>query len=255
MSSMAPEPFVFDPANQAFLNGQSTRLRPPNTDPGMKLLMLVLALALLMSAMTAREWYTMAQIAFYGTAAQAVVTDSRIESAPSESGTSTDFRIFYRYSVKDRVYTSNQTVNELLFNQVGLSCGTPIDILYSRMSPEISNIAGYPSGSDLFRNLFLLGFTVLLNMGAYAAVSGKIQTARQDRRLAREGQFIQGQVVTCKVEPSDAGSFMTLQYAFQSPQGTPITGEETREDSRDELPAPGTPVTVIFADDQCYRAL
>jgi hypothetical protein len=113
--------------------------------------------------------------------------------------------------------------------------------------------------------------------GLLAALDGwflavVIRFARQEgraKRLFEKGQMLQGTVVRCAgydqpFPPSTwegTGSFVyaiRLEYSFRTPVGREVIRTEGRlaEDMQGQpLPEPGTPVLVMYLDDENYEVL
>jgi hypothetical protein len=107
--------------------------------------------------------------------------------------------------------------------------------------------------------MFITVFTAFWNLFVWAIVIGMLAKVRRTRRLEQFGRLLKGAVVDCKgTTDSDGDHTVTLRYTFSSPANRKMLGTErhTRNDlKRARLPAPGTPLAVLYADDKCHLAL
>ena len=80
------------------------------------------------------------------------------------------------------------------------------------------------------------------------------------RKLARKGQRLTGEIITCSGYKDSDGDFtVALRYGFRSPQtGARIEDKDSqiRKDLKAApLPPPGTAVHVLYLDDETYMVL
>jgi hypothetical protein len=82
------------------------------------------------------------------------------------------------------------------------------------------------------------------------------------RKLEREGFLLPGRVVKVKLDvgisPQGIKTGVRLWYEFTTPSNRRITKHEAQERNdldAEHLPAPGTPVAVIYVSDRCCRVL
>jgi hypothetical protein len=116
--------------------------------------------------------------------------------------------------------------------------------------------------------LTTLGFSVLIWSAALIGIFGfgfliyqnwlLIVALIKRPRLQAKGVLLEGELI--QIEPYIEGEqhFLVAEYRFASPTGRKRQGKQTaeREDLRGKnLPLPGTPVTVLYADDQTYVML
>jgi hypothetical protein len=109
------------------------------------------------------------------------------------------------------------------------------------------------------QNILLTVFTIIWDLFVFGMVFAGITTYRRGKRLEREGRLIKGSVVSCKGSTdSDEDYTIKLKYTFRSPTGRDIHKQEShiRNDLKKvALPAPGTSVAVLYADDTCYQVM
>lgn len=119
-------------------------------------------------------------------------------------------------------------------------------------------------GAGFFVMLLLIN--LVLVSGYYAlfhALRQRYTARRRFRRLQQTHRVITGEIVASDgvlhtgYGESSAYHLM-VQYQFQSSSGTTLTGRQQRrrEDLRGQsIPPPGTPVRVLYADDDAYVML
>lgn len=84
---------------------------------------------------------------------------------------------------------------------------------------------------------------------------------RQLHLLRRQGEIRDGEVIQClgkKEGQSKHGLVVSVRYKFLSPQGIELAGKQValRNDLIGKpLPEPGTPVTVLYANDHIHCIL
>jgi hypothetical protein len=85
-----------------------------------------------------------------------------------------------------------------------------------------------------------------------------ISTQALYRRYLRESKLITGEIVSCEKRYEDSRNVVYVTLQFTAPNQNVLTGTQSkeREDSLvNPLPPPGTPVTVVYVDDQNYVIL
>ncbi len=108
---------------------------------------------------------------------------------------------------------------------------------------------------------------VLIVAGAYYVV-GRHGAAAARERMIREGKVLPGTVVACAARDELSAEAalgevtrayrVTLEYRFTTPEGATIEAQDEHDRPdlrRAELPPPGTPVRVLYLDDQTYAVL
>ena len=78
------------------------------------------------------------------------------------------------------------------------------------------------------------------------------------RRLAREAYFLNGTLLACVARGGRSSLEVEAQYEFVSPTGITLRGKERKERpdlSGKQLPAPGTPVYVLYFSDKEFYLL
>ncbi|MBC8163063.1 MAG: hypothetical protein H7Z42_17800 [Roseiflexaceae bacterium] len=78
-------------------------------------------------------------------------------------------------------------------------------------------------------------------------------------RIRTAGRMLLGQIVSCSASTdSDGDLVLNVSYRFQEPDGRELTGKTShaRSDlSRADMPLPGTPVAVLYADPHNHTLL
>lgn len=106
----------------------------------------------------------------------------------------------------------------------------------------------------------------LLLSGYYAlfhALRRRNAARRRFRALQETHQLVQGKLVDCSGSTEaglgiQSGFYVYTDYRFYSPTGKTLTGQQKkrRDDlHKQALPTPGTPVRVLYADDDAYVML
>lgn len=86
------------------------------------------------------------------------------------------------------------------------------------------------------------------------------QKKREIRLLSLNGNVVLGRIAKSRVRKAKIGGFFThIDYYFTLPTGKVIAGEQdqARNDIKTDadLPPPGTPIAVVYANDKVYRVL
>ena len=138
----------------------------------------------------------------------------------------------------------------LIRGAVLLSLGTLVFIAIFLLSQA--------SQSRSIVDLIILSPAVLMGIGLFLTSRRFICKGR----LEDTGILIQGRVVEVRhdiaITANGRKTAVRLRYEFVSPENQPITNEEAqlRDDlAVNDLPEPGTPIIVMYANNTCYRVL
>jgi hypothetical protein len=114
----------------------------------------------------------------------------------------------------------------------------------------------YVAGASFF------GFGLV---AAWVAIANGTRLVSRARRLAHDGRLEIGEVVHCASKfVTDADTVdhhvISVRYVFTTLAGVRVTGEESitmspRQFNLTQLPRAGTPVVVLFVDENLYRLL
>ncbi len=201
-----------------------------------------------------RRWINWYQLQSAGVDTMATIVDRRY----TENDDSKKYYITYQFEVvqagSSELYTHEEQVDEDVYQD--LSEGTRVLVRYIAENPRIATIKDNSIWSLIIQTL------ILLTMILFALVSGHgvWKRSREIYYLQRHGRLIEGELIECKSErDSDNDLVITLRYHFLSPtSGQEIVNKSStvRNDlTESTLPPPGTPVAILYADDQHYRVL
>lgn len=89
--------------------------------------------------------------------------------------------------------------------------------------------------------------------------TGDLREAYQADLLEEHGEVLDGELLECLGHKRRVpGWWVTARYRFQTPKGDELFGENRyrRDDlKKQRLPAPGTPVAVLYLDEENFRLL
>ena len=259
------QPFLLRPENQKFLAGETQRL-PGSAGPALLLipaLLAVLALAFFWGAR--RQWDQEQSFQRNRVTARGTVVGRRESSSPGvpdfENGVFTsedDYLVTYRFeavtpggpqAVDREVSLSKQDYGRW-------QVGAPVTVTYDATNPSFSFMTGEgPPTQGIVLAVFgsvLSGLSVLAGLGVLAAW-------RRSRCLALDGAKLEGRLLRCTgKKQEDGGLTLELEYRFVSPSGRAITG--TASASRGDLteltlPAPQSPLVILYHSDSLYQLL
>jgi hypothetical protein len=130
---------------------------------------------------------------------------------------------------------------------------------------QIARTRGTAEAGEAVSGLVVGGLVVIV---AGYFVSRRRSAATAAVQLIREGQVLPGMLVACEGQEQTASEAslgetarayaVTVDHRFTTPMGKEITdtAAHNRRDLRHtELPAPGTPLRVLYLDDQNYALL
>lgn len=241
--------FLLDPDNEPFATGASSTL-PAGGQGCILLFMSIFVLAgLFMAVEIVRQWAHVVILTTSYAEVQGQVVDRWIES--DEGAT---YYVTYRFVANDQVYTVEEAVAKATYHSV--EEGQSLTVRYARSYPSIATIQPGRIGGLLALTGFGLVWDGLVVSFAWLLV----RKIRKRCRLARRGQRIAGEVLSCASDrDSDGDLLLKVRFGFRSPQsGKWIEGKDsqTRKDLEGKpLPSPGTPVHVLYLDDKTYMML
>lgn len=241
--------FLIDPDNEQFAAGASHK--PAACGQGCALFFLgMFALAgLLIAGVVTRQWLHLIEFSNDYVETQGQALDCAVET-----DVSTPYCVAYRFVVGDQAYTVEESVGKTTYQAI--KEGQPLTVRHARHDPSMATI----KPGRLSELLALTGFCLLWNGLVFRAAWQLARQNLKQRKLAREGQQIVGQVTHCSgLQNSDGDFVLKTKFGFRSPQtGAWIESKslQVRQDLRDKLlPTPGTPVYVLYLDDETFLAL
>jgi hypothetical protein len=264
MSGSIEETFILDPKHEAFVAGKTDRLPGPSKTPLVLVLLFFGALELVYLYVAAKTWQEWYHLKHHGAYVEAQVIDlSEREDTDSDGNRTLNHYVTYRFvpEMGERPYEREQSIDKREWSR--LQVGAEIPVYYSVLQPEINRLRPTSMGWVIAFGALPVGWGGLM-LWIYIVMRRKL---RKHARLAQHGRLLQGKVLRCSgrthhSEDSSGDSTstytVTLEYELVSPEGKRLTGtsETTRNDLRSaSLPAPGTSVAVLYADDQTHEAL
>lgn len=246
-SPPTPALLLLNPSHRPVLAGDRRPLVP--NLPGLGCLLLFFlpffAVGIYMPFSCGRSWMIEQKIK-----ANPVRVTAQVLGTRTASGDDSDtYYVKYRYLGHER----EAAVSPAEQTRAGQS-GT-IDVVYCQSQPELSRAVKERRTS--------LGFVILWSViwdGALLllTLSGVFSLLRTGRLIAR-GQLVGGIVTGARSRlDSDDDLVLTLDYRFQSPAGQPVDAQLSvirNEYKKQELPAAGTPVAVLYADPGTHQVL
>jgi hypothetical protein len=258
-----PEPFVLNPDNRPLLDeGAPTSALASNSNPTMiQVMYFVLILGVLftglMLAVAVSEWTTWAALRDAGVSTEATITGRSID----DSGESTAYYVSYTYAHTPadgdpRTYQSEERVNSDTYDSA--EQGRRVAALYIPDDPERVTIdvrLEPPWFSVVGAGFFLILFIIVPGGGIFI----ERRHTQVAQRLRESSSMLPGEVVKCTGSAADDDYHVRLTYRFQSPASGKTLQQAQRlqrDDMGDEsLPAPGTPVIVLYRDDTTFQVL
>ncbi len=258
-----PEPFVLNPDNRPLLDeGAPTSALASNRNEemiGATYLILVIGVLLsaLMTVLTVLDWIDWAALRDAGVPTEATITERRID----DSGESTAYYVSYTYAHTPadgdpRTYHSEERVNSDTYDSA--EQGRRVAALYTPEAPErvTIDIRLEPPWIQIVGMLFSAGIFIVVPVLIIIHDRRHTQVAQ---RLRESSSMLPGEVVTCTGNAADDDYHVRLTYRFQSPASGKTLQQAQRlqrDDLDDErLPAPETPVVVLYRDDTTFQVL
>jgi hypothetical protein len=106
----------------------------------------------------------------------------------------------------------------------------------------------------------MFGPTLLLIAGIYALVWRSLKKRKEKQeRLRSAGMILKAELIKAKEDASEDSRYnIRCEYRFTSPRGTVLTGNTSglrRDIKKTDYPPPGTPMLVVYVDDELFEAL
>lgn len=243
------DPFLLDPGNESLAKGARPKRLPREQGCLLLFLSIFVLAGLLVAAEVVRQWVEVILLSTSYAATQGQVLDRRIES--DEGAT---YYVTYRFVADDQAHTVEEVVAKATYHSV--EDGQYLTVRYTRRNPTITTIEPGRIGGPLILTAFCLVWNGIVFSIAWLTVREILMR----RRLAREGQRLGGEVIRCFGHKDSDGDFVVeVRFGFRSPQsGMWIEDKDSqiRKDlSAELLPSPGTPVHVLYLDDETYMVL
>ncbi|MEJ2212375.1 MAG: DUF3592 domain-containing protein [Anaerolineae bacterium] len=241
--------FLLDPDNEPFATGASRRLPAGGQGCVLLFLSIFVLVGLFMAADITRRWVHVAMLNTDYAEAEGQVLGREIED--DEGAT---YYVSYRFVANDQVHTIRENVEKGVFHS--MEEGQSATVRYAPRHPGIATIAPGRVGGLLA----LTGFCVLWDGTVFVISALVLREVLQRRKLARHGQRLVGEVLRSSGHRDSDGDFvLALGYGFCSPlTATRIEGSnrQVRKDlEHGPLPQAGTPVHVLYLDDERHMVL
>lgn len=176
-------------------------------------------------------------------------------------------RVSYIYTVNGVEYSDIKLIPRNNINCDNFPAETLLDGVFIKSNPSQSKItapiSNYEWGGMVNAYFGLTMITFIFVLGSVympiAAIRSFIGTRRYNR-LLKNGQRLQGEIVTIKGEKRGTEKKFHVEVVYQvvTPEGKTLTGKQSKQRQHlttDSLPAPGTPVWVLYADDHAHVML
>ncbi len=241
--------FLLDPDNERFATGASRRLPAGSQGCALLFLSIFVLVGLFMAADITRRWVHVAILSTDYAEAEGQVLGREIEDDDGAT-----YYVTYRFVANDRVHTIRENVEKGVFHS--MEEGQSAIVRYAPRDPRIATIAPGRVGGLLA----LTGFCGLWD-GTVLFISALVlREVLQRRKLARRGQRLVGEILRISGRRDSDGDFvLILGYGFRSPlTAAQLEGSnsQVRKDLADgPLPPPGTPVHVLYLDDERHMVL
>jgi hypothetical protein len=256
-------PFVFNPDNRPLLEAgapPSALVSNRNAELiGATYMILVIGMLLssLMTVLAILDWMDWAALRDSGTQTDATIIGRRIDN----SGESTAYYVSYTYvhtpaDGDPRTYRNEERVNRATYDAA--EQGQQVAAIYTPDEPARVTIDVHlePPWPGLVGIAWSVGFFVVPAVAIIIVARRNMQITE---RLRESSSSIHGEVFACTGTGDDDDYYVRLTYRFQSPTSGKLIQKSQRlqrdDLSDDDLPAPGTPVVVLYRDDQTFQVL
>jgi hypothetical protein len=171
-------------------------------------------------------------------------------------GKSITYSLVYQFEVREGrhmgSYRGEQKVGKGKYNSVEV--GDVVSILYDPNDPTLSRMADLNTSPIA---LIVIGGAIVF-LGLMLGRAG-FRNRKENELLAQEGKILYGAIATCSGIRERSSYIINVSYSFISPEtGEKIRGRmfKTRNDLRGKpLPEPGTPVAILYRNDEHHEML
>ena len=250
-------PFILFPENQAFVAGKTNRLA------GQLSSLWVLALAagivivlLVMGALAIPNWYDAQELERNGVVTQGSIVDRR--SIIDNDGGETTWYITYSFYVTETntAYRSEKQASRSIYNK--FPTGSTAEVRYLPSDPDNSRLEADNNTYGNSRSTVIVGVGLIVLLAIGLVIVREVR--QRSTALARKGQLLRGEVVSCTAKENDDGDLtVKLRYHFFNPDGRELMRLETRSMANDlkdrRLPRPGQAVVVLYLNDKTFRVM
>jgi hypothetical protein len=176
--------------------------------------------------------------------AQAVITNCSVNGSTAS--------VEYRYAVDGGIYDGIAIINQNTCD--GYTNETTLEIAYVNDDPTSSTIPGYDEGYTFLAIMGVVGIGLCAT--AAFVLYRMIRTQQDFSKLESQGVILHG-----KIREVQRGyrSELIIYYFFTTPDGKTLHGKSKPEfalaATQFTMPRSGMQITVLYADDQCFRVL
>lgn len=265
--------FTLDPAYRSFMPGKTTlkfETLSPLTDVscGCAALVMMVLLPVFLLVITALLYKAGEDVLFQLDGRDITASVTTCEMRRHAQRIKTPF-VTYTYEVNGSTYSGDSPLPRIAFDCDRYPVGTPLPVRYTALNPSQSRVLMdgiYPPALEsLLLDLFIVvcGIPFLLAI-FYGGIRSVIQYRHSKKiypRLAQEGILLEGEITAIRGEErgkSVKNYYVIVEYAFLSPGKHRLTGQVEAirgELQGKELPPIGTPVTILYADDNAHVML
>lgn len=261
MSDVRPpltfKPFLVKESNAKFVQGERKTLATRHTGN------LVLAVLFLVLCVGLTAFFTLELSKLNRLEASGATTTGSVSAHYKEVNTRTNettgYLLDYTYSAvgtdgkrgfftKDKQRVSEATYRKYLDRD-------PIPVRYLLDDPNTAFVVGEPlDTTSPLVGVGLFGLGILVSL---LWILGVWRGMGRDRRLASEGQILQGELVKMTGRGGRGVIYLNINYAFKTPTGAQISGKqsETHRGRQYMVPPPGTPLAVLYVDEKLHKVL
>jgi hypothetical protein len=185
----------------------------------------------------------------FGVETEAIVTDLNHK------------RLEYIYDVNGQIFEGVETLGD--YSSSGYAIGQSFRVLYLVYAPEQnarpSSVWGSLTFLLLIFPILLLGAAVFFYLGI-VELNKSVATYKKFQHF-QNAVVLKGEVTSAALTLFDARygyPILTVHYCFLSPDGKTLRGVRRHKRSdltKNTLPEEGTPVNILYADDDCYMLL
>ncbi|MBI1277296.1 MAG: hypothetical protein GC179_04125 [Anaerolineaceae bacterium] len=192
------------------------------------------------------NWFAINQSGIGNTAQ---LTNRRISSGDD----SDTYYVSFRFNHNGKNYLREQKVNWDIYNSAEI--GGRVDIVYAPSNPQGAKLTGTNSAPT-----WMLFFALIWNAIIGLIVFFVIQQYRRVKFLERHGRMLPGEILeSSHSTDSDGDLSLKVEYTFRTPDSNKRLSKverATRNDLKGQRPpAPGTPVVILYYNEQRYMLL
>jgi hypothetical protein len=261
--SAAPSPdkiFLLDARNRAYLDQRANRPHFPSVGlpiPDLYVI-IVLIFALFMTLVALQgggEFLRWLVTTVAGITIRANVVDKQqVQSRPAA------YEVKFAFTVNDQRYEVTQRVDKAAYDKANET----VQVNYWSPNPQVARLSGeYEVSNMLINSLAQAGcssiFVIVMLAIAVARLSKWRKSLARQWALRNDGRLLYGEIISATAdESSRRGYLVTVHYSLTTPDGRTLKRKQLRTLNHlrgKPLPAKGTPVALLYADDKTIEML